>query len=223
MERRVRGLNHSVMMEEVKLCKDKEKIKALRKVLAKEEQLIQEEEGKLTMEEAELSKQRREIDKDRRTIAKQQTEIATLTEATKNLIQEVHERGRVHVDITKQMFSIKEPIPFEPVTVTPGMDQFSVPPAKFQKPKKAKAVLEDLALLLNYVPKAVVLVEGHTAGGAQAVSDVGFAIASERAERVVEVLLRAGVSIHRLESKGRPGTLGDNQYDTKLVTLSWGL
>merc|ERR1719161_1165015 len=98
----------------------------------------------------------------------------------------------------------------------------SPPAAEFQDPDKAREVLGDLALILGYVSKAVVLIEGHTAGGAAAVSDIGYEIASDRAEKVVEMLVAIGVPPHRLESKGKPGSLGDNKFDTKIVTLSWG-
>jgi len=217
---RVRGLHHSFVMWEAKHSKDKEKEQALRAMLNKEEQVLAEYDNAADDAALRLEAGAQELKKDRAIIATQKAEIKFLSAEEKALINDIIRRGRVHVDLEKQVFKFAQPIEFAAEYITPDMDE--APPARFANPALAREIIGDLAQILNYV-KAIVLVEGHTQGGEQAMSHIGFQIASERAEKVVETLLECGVEPKRLEAKGLPGLLGDNKSDVKLVTLSWGV
>jgi hypothetical protein len=217
---RVRGLNHSLIMEEVKLCKDKEKEAALRAMLNKEKDTLAEYEAADLDTASRIEASNQQLSKDRAIIATQKAEIKFLSAEEKALINDIVKRGRVQVDLEKQAFKFAQPIEFAAEYITPDMEE--APPARFENPALAREVIGDLALIMNYV-KAIVLVEGHTQGGEQAMSYIGFQIASERAEKVVETLLEFGVERKCLEAKGMPGLLGDNKSDVKLVTLSWGM
>lgn len=216
---RVRGLQTGLMHGAVKVAKDGNVVRALEQQLARQEQRFQDDKKKLDAKDAAIAEGNAELGADRNTIARQQAEIRALDAETQKLIEEVSQRKRVHVDLETKQFRILEPIEFKACHITASMQH--APPAEFADPDAATAVLVDLAMLLNYVTNAIVLIEGHTAGGTNAVNNLGFEIASERAEKVVEVLLAHGVAEHRLESKGKPGILGDNRFDVKVVTLSW--
>lgn len=138
---------------------------------------------------------------------------------TMNLIDAVVARGRVKVNVEKKIFEFVEQIKFKGVYVTDAMQQ--PPPARFEDPVKAKEILGDLAELLHHISGAMVLIEGHTGGGAKAMTDMGFEVAAMRAEKVKETLIEIGVAPRRLEAKACPGFTGDNMFDVKIVTLAW--
>jgi len=217
---RVRGLHHSLMMEEAKNTKSKEKEDALKAMISKEAEYLTETERAIADEESQIQAGDAELKKDRALIATQKAEIKFLTAEEKALINDIIQRGKVHVDLEKKVFRFVEPIEFAAEYIYPDMDE--APPARFANPAVAREIIGDLAQVMNYV-KAIVLVEGHTSGGEQAMSQIGFQVACERAEKVVETLLEFGIEPKRLEAKGMPGLLGDNKPDVKLVTLSWGV
>lgn len=219
LNKRANGLYQDWMNKKLGEEKDAEKRKALQRQLSQEEARIRAEKERLAREKDILRGQRAAIDADKATIAKQQETIKGLAKNDKRLIDEVISRGKVSVDLDKKLFKIVEPIMFKSVRVPPTMKH--APPAEFEDPDAAKEVLSDLAEILKTVTKPRLLIEGHTAGGQKAVSDIGFEIACERAEKVVKTLVSLGVAQDRLESKGKPGLLGDNKFDTKIVTLSW--
>lgn len=129
-------------------------------------------------------------------------------------------QGRVHVDIEKKLFTFNRPIAFK----RQNIDENTEPPKpQFEDLNESREVLADLASLLLHFKSTVILVEGHTEGGADALGEVFFEVASQRAELVVDTLVSLGISPGRLESRGRPGIIGDNMNDVKIVTLYWGL
>jgi len=218
---RIRGLNHSILLEEKnKQGTSKEKEMALKAMLSKEQDLAAMEK-ELREAESEVAAGAKELKAQRAMIATQKAEIKFLSAVDQSAIKEICNKGKVHVDLEKQIFKFTEPIVFKAEYITPDMEE--APPAEFDNPAAAKDIIGDLAAILNYVKKAVILVEGHTSGGEQAMTPIGFQIASERAEKVKDTLVELGVSRNRLEAKGLPGLLGDNKPDVKLVTLSWGM
>jgi len=218
---RVRGLNHSMLLEETKTQgTSKEKEAAIRAMLSKEQELAALDK-ELREAESEVAEGEKELKEQRKIIATQKAEIKFLSAVDQSAIKEICNKGKVHVDLEKQLFKFVEPIEFKAEYITPDMEE--APPAEFDNPAAAKDIIGDLAAILNYVKKAVILVEGHTSGGEQAMTPIGFQIASERAEKVKDTLVELGVSRNRLEAKGLPGLLGDNKPDVKLVTLSWGM
>lgn len=218
LENRARGLHQSLMMEVQKEAKEEATVSAMQHLLAKEQKALEEEELALGVE-AGMIEHRIETRQDRMRLTEIQVDAQT-----RSLIEDVHRRGKVFVDLEARTFKILKTIQFKEVLVTQQMmKDCAVPPAEYEDPTFAMAVLGDLALLLSYIKKATVLIEGHTAGGTAAMDDVGFVIASERAEKVVDSLISLGIPEYRLESKGMPGLLGDNTADTKIVTLFWGV
>jgi len=217
---RVRGLHHSILLEEQKQGTSQEKEDALKAMLSKEQELS-DLDNQLKETQREVEAGETELKAQRAMIATQKAEIKFLSAEDKALINQINNKGKVHVDLEKKLFKFVEPIHFRAEYITPDMDE--APPAEFDNPAESRAIIGDLAQILNYVKKAVILVEGHTSGGEQAMSKIGFQIASERAEKVVETLVELGVDPKRLEAKGLPGLLGDNSPDVKLKTLSWGM
>lgn len=216
---RTRGLCQDWMAKELAGQKDAAKRRALEEQLAQEEARIKAEKDRLARE-AELEKaQQAQLAADRAKMAKQQEKIKGLAREDKVLVDQIIARNKVSVDLDKKIFKIVEPIEFKSVRVMPTMKH--APPAEFADADAANEVLSDLAQILQTITKPRLLIEGHTAGGSKAVSDIGFEIACERAEKVVKTLVSLGVSKERLESKGKPGLLGDNKFDTKIITLSW--
>lgn len=136
----------------------------------------------------------------------------------KEKIEKIQAAGRVSVDFEKQLITLNQAIPFKQQSIS--LD--SVPPKpEFADPKVAQDVLADLASCLFVLKGTVILVEGHTEGGVNAIAEVFFEVASQRAELVVATLVEMGVPPSWLESRGRPGAMGDNMNDVKIVTLSW--
>lgn len=220
MHGRVQGLQSSAVLDQMKRGHDKQEAEALCRVLAKEQRFLAQEEALLSEEDAEIARQKRELEASEAVISSQRAIIKAIDAETKSLIEAVLRRNKVHVDLGKQAFRIVEPIIFKPVFATKEMQE--APAAEFEDVSKAMEVLGDFAMLLEYLPQSVVLVEGHTSGGSAALTNLGFQIAAERAEKVVAALISLGVPDYRLDAKGRPGIMGDNQFDTKIVTLSWG-
>lgn len=149
-----------------------------------------------------------------------QAEISAgaVSEDSKQKIEKIHANGRVLVDFEKQLFTIQKAIAFRQQNISPD----SAPPKpEFADPIEAREILADLASCLFILKGTVVLVEGHTQGGVNAIADIFFEVASQRAELVVETLVEMGVNPGWLESRGRPGIIGDNMNDVKIVTLSW--
>jgi len=218
---RVRGLNHSEMLEQQKNSKDQEEIAALKAMLSKEEQMLAETGKALHDTESQVEAGNRELQAERARIATQKAEIKFLSAEDQALSNNIVKRGRVHVDLENKVFKFVEPIEFASSYITPDMTE--APPAAFKDDATARAIISDLAEVLKFVKKAIILVEGHTSGGDKAMSTIGYQIASERAEKVVETLVALGIDSKRLEAKGMPGLLGDNKADVKLKTLSWGL
>lgn len=216
---RARGLYQDWMAKELSGQKDAAKRRALERQLAQEEKMIQAEKERLAREAEILRAQRAAKDADEALIAKQQAELQDLVKKDKALVNQINARNKVNVDLDKKLFTIVEPIEFKSIRVLPSMKH--APPAEFANPDAANEVLSDLAEILKTVTQPRLMIEGHTAGGQKAVSDIGFEIACERAEKVVKTLVSLGVSKDRLESKGKPGLLGDNKFDTKIITLSW--
>jgi outer membrane protein OmpA-like peptidoglycan-associated protein len=216
---RTRGMQQDWMAKELMNQKDAAKRRALERELAQEEKLIQAEKDRLQREQEQLRSQQAAEAAARAKIARQQEEIQGLAKKDKQLVDQILARGKVSVDLDKKLFKLIEPIEFKSVFVKTGTKH--APPAEFANPDAANEVLQDLAEILATVTKPRLLIEGHTAGGSKAVSDIGFEIACERAEKVVKTLVSLGVSKDRLESKGKPGLLGDNKFDTKIITLSW--
>jgi len=216
---RARGLYQDWMAKELAANKDAAKRRALEKQLAQEEAMIKAEKERLAREAELLRQQQLEKDADKAKIAAQQAKLQSLAQADKKLIGQINARNKVMVDMDKKLFKIVEPIEFKSVRVLPSMKH--APPAEFANPSAANEVLSDLAEILKTVTQPRLMIEGHTGGGQKAVSDIGFEIACERAEKVVKTLVSLGVSKERLESKGKPGLLGDNKFDTKIITLSW--
>lgn len=136
----------------------------------------------------------------------------------KQKIENIHSKGRVFADFEKQLITINQPIAFQKQTIT---ENKTPPKPAFANLAQAREVIEDLAGLLYYLEGTVVLVEGHTGGGVDAIGEVFFEVASQRAELVMEMLVEFGTPPSRLECRGRPGIIGDNMNDVKLVTLSW--
>lgn len=141
-----------------------------------------------------------------------------LDSLTRAQMDEVLGREKVTVDLIRQKFELLKPIQFDDIPVTKGDPQ----PPLFTDPLAAKEILGDLAILLTYIQGAVILVEAHTSGGSLAMTDHGFAVASERAEFIVATLVELGIPKERLESRGCPGWSGGNSHDIKIVTLAWG-
>jgi len=216
---RARGLYQDWMAKELSGQTDAAKRRALEKQLAMEEERIQAEKARLAREQELLRSQEEAEALARAQIAKQQAEIQGLARKDKQLVDQIISRNRVTVDLDKKIFKIVEPIEFKAIHVTASTKH--APPAEFANPDAANEVLSDLAEILKTVTQPRLMIEGHTAGGSRAVSDIGFEIACERAEKVVKTLVALGVSKDRLESKGKPGLLGDNKFDTKIITLSW--
>lgn len=221
LEARISGMNHQMMVDQLKDTKDAEKRKELQTQISKEEAMLKAKEMEISKEESELAHLREEITEDRRIIAAQTKEITEVTAEVRGLIDEIIAQKRVLVDLETRSFRIVEPIWFKLITVHPDTTRETVPPAEFQNPAAAMAILGDLARILEYLPNAVLMIEGHTRGGGLAVSDVGYEIATERAAKVVETLVRCGVGPHRLEYAGKPGVMGDDCEDTKIITLAW--
>lgn len=218
---RVRGLNHSLLLEEQKQTRgNPEKEEALNAMLRKDQQDLEDLDRALQDTQSRYEAGDRELKAERAVIAKQKRELKFLSAEDKALIAQIANKKRIFVDLEKKIFRFVEPIEFVAEYITPDMDE--APPAEYKNPPLAREIIGDLAQVLNYVKKAIILVEGHTSGGEKAMNHIGFQIASERAEKVVETLVELGVDPKRLEAKGRPGLLGDNQPDVKLVTLSWG-
>lgn len=219
---RCRGLHHSLLLEEQKNTKHKEKEDALAAMLSKEQEMRAETDRALAASDRALAAGDRELANARTTIATQKAEIKFLSVEDKALLRKITDCGRVEVDLEKKMFKFAAPIEFRAEFITPDMEE--APPATYENPQAAREIIGDLAEILNkYVKRAIILIEGHTSGGEQAMTHIGFQIACERAEKVVETLVELGVDRKRLESKGKPGLLGDNHPDVKLVTLSWGI
>jgi len=216
---RTRGLYQDWMSKEAGESRDSEKKRALKEQLAEDQRRVQAEKDRLKAEQDVLRGQQAAIEADRRTLAAQKEKIKSLASKDKALIDRILQRNKVFVDLDKKLFKIVEPIGFKSIRVMPGTKH--APPAEFEDEAAAQEVLSDLAQILEVVPQPRLLIEGHTAGGSKAVSDIGFEIACERAEKVVKMLVSLGVPKHRLESKGKPGLLGDNKFDTKIITLSW--
>jgi len=218
---RVRGLNHSLLLDQMKTSKDRDERDALQAMLSKEQALMADTERDLQITSEKLEASTRELKADRALIATQKAEIKFLKAEDKALINDINRRNKVFVDLEKQIFRFVEPIEFVGEYVTPDMEE--APPAQYRNPQLARETISDLAKILGYVTKVILLVEGHTSGGQEAMSHIGFQIACERAEKVVETLVELGVDPKRLEAKGRPGLLGENKPEVKLVTLSWGV
>jgi flagellar motor protein MotB len=220
---RARGLYQDWMNKELEGQNSEAKKRALKEQLAQDQERARAELAKkkemLAREQDVLKAQQAAIDADKATIAKQREKIKGLAREDKSLIDQILQRNKVSVDLDKKIFKIVEPIEFKSVHVKPGMKH--APPAEFSDPQAAQEVLSDLAQILEKVTEPRLMIEGHTAGGSKAVSDIGFEIACERAEKVVQTLVKLGVPKCRLESKGKPGLLGDNKFDTKIITLSW--
>lgn len=216
---RIKGLYADWMNKEAQAQNEGVRKRALKAQLAQERERALVETERLKREQDALRAQQAAIEADKKIIAKQQETIKGLAREDKKLIDEIISRNKVNVDLEKKTFRIVEPIEFKSVYVKSSMRH--APPAEFADPDAATEVLGDLAKILEKVTEPRLLIEGHTAGGAKAVSDIGFEIACERAEKVVNTLVSLGVPKHRLESKGKPGLLGDNKFDTKIITLSW--
>lgn len=217
---RVRGLHHRILMDEAKGCKSKEKLDSIKAMISQEQEYLEETERAVQDAEARTKAGEAELKKGRALIAEQKAAIKLLTAEEKALINDIVNKGRVHVDLEKKVFRFVEPIEFQPELIYP--DQEEAPPARFQNPAVARAIIADLAQIMIYV-KAIVLVEGHTSGGKEAMSHMGFQVAAERAEKVVETLLEFGVDPKCLKATGKPGLFGDNKADVKLHTVSWGV
>merc|ERR1719316_1613527 len=139
LEDRARGLSHSGFLNSTASAKDKELEAALRATLSKEHMLREQEEAEINADAGQINAQRQEIAQDRGIIADQEKQIAALDQETKNLINTVCQRGKVHVDLPKQVFTIVKPITFKP-------DMKTAPPPEFDDPITAKEILGDLAL-----------------------------------------------------------------------------
>jgi len=225
LNKRHDGLLADLMRDKLKTREmDLEKRNALENQLSKKARDLEDEKARLAKEKDVLRGQRAAIEADKATIAKQQEQLKSMVKKDKQLIDNVLSRGKVHVDLDKQLFKILEPIAFKKIVVKESMKH--APPAEFEDADAATEVLKDLAEIIRILIEGKtssprLLIEGHTAGGAKAVSDIGFEIACARAEKVTKTLVSLGVEADRLESKGKPGLLGDNNFDTKIVTLSW--
>lgn len=192
LEDQERGLQHSLMADQKNATKDATKLEALQSTLAKEQ-------GRL---EADC------------------IEFRALDAVSKAEIDDALRRGKVTMDETRQTFACLETIKFYDSVVT--KNAADLPPPEFENKEAALWVIADLALLLTYIKGAVVLVEGHTSGGQSAMSDIGFAKATQRAQKVVDELMGLGIKKERLEFRGCPGWCGDNRDDIKIITLAWG-
>lgn len=197
LTKRIQGLQHTHMANERTRAIDKEKKAGLSQTLRK----VEKEEASF-LEEAMLETG------------------GILSKELQKSIDEIVEQGRVHVNIEKKLFTCSKPIAFQRQNVDEGKDP---PKPQFENPAEAREVLADLASLLLYLKGTVILVEGHTEGGVDALGEVFFEVASQRAELVVDTLAGFGVPPSRMESRGRPGIIGDNVNDVKIVTLYWGL
>jgi len=194
LEDRARSLQHSLMLDHQKAAKDVNAVNAVKSTLAKEKQMLEARGTQISPKQ--------------------------LDSVTRAQMDEVLGRRKVTVDLSRQAFQCIQPIEFVGIVVT--KDMVDPPAAEFADPEAAREILGDLALLLTFIKGAVVLVEGHTSGGQAAMSEIGFAIATERAELIVATLVELGIQKQRLEARGCPGWLGDNRHDTKIITLAWG-
>merc|ERR1719265_358680 len=157
--------------------KNEAKRQALKDQLEQKEKRIAFEKAKLAAEQDALRAQQAAIKRDQITIEQQQEKIKGLAREDKRKIDQILSRNRVNVDLDKKLFKILEPIEFQSIRVLPSMKH--APPAEFANPDAANEVLSDLAAILEVVKEPRLMIEGHTAGGAKAVSDIGFEIACE--------------------------------------------
>lgn len=206
LETRVRGLQHSLMLDHQKAVTDEKELDALRSTLSKEGQFLE----------------------------AQHDEIKAMDSLTRAQMDEVLGRGKLTVDLRRQTFAFKRPIEFVEFPIGSSLARQirrsaawqqgtgDPPPPEFADPQAAKEILGDLAVLMTFIKGAVLLIESHTSGGQAAMNDFGFVLAAERAELIVATLVELGIQKERLECRGCPGWLGDNRHDTKIVTLAWG-
>jgi len=219
-ERRLVAHEAKLVSKQSQLSADSEKDKQTMASLQKQRDLIKRQQDQIKKEREVSLKKQEELKQQKELSALQREKLKGLDEARSKNIEKILRRGNVHVDMQTQQIKVLKPLPFKPILVTANMK--APPAAAFEDSASANAVLSDLAELLSYIRKAVILVEEHTSGGTLAISDIGFQIATERAELVVQMLVSKGVNAARLEYRGVPGTMGDNEFTTKLVTLSWG-
>jgi outer membrane protein OmpA-like peptidoglycan-associated protein len=218
-ERRLVAHEAKLMTKQAQLSANSEKDRQTMADLQKQHALIRRQQEQIKKEREVSLKKQEDLKQMKELSTLQRERLQGLDNDRSQNIEKVLKRGNVHVDVNKQQIKLLKALPFKPILVT--KDQKVAPPAVFEDPALANTILTDLAELLSYIRKAVVLVEGHTAGGTLAVSEIGFQIATERAELVVQTLKSKGVNPARLEYRGLPGTMGKNEFAVELVTLSW--
>lgn len=125
------------------------------------------------------------------------------------LMQAIHDRGNVFFDADLGEIVLKREIPINPR-----------PPARYSDIRKAQVVLADVVEILNLLPGACVLIEGHTMGGLTELPDAyAHEVAEGRALLVKDSLVMLGGSSYSLVALGLPGVLGNNKNDV-LIKLA---
>merc|ERR1712217_674490 len=110
---------------------------------------------------------------------------------------------------------LKEPIDFKPV------HHGDTPTAEFKDDSKAKSVLSDVAAVLKIYPKAILLIEGHTATPPEKMDKWAHDLSQARAEKVKSTIVSFSIDASRLNTIGLPGNLGSGKHDTVLKITSF--
>lgn len=167
--------------------------------------------AKLRVERAKLLADEKQLKKD----------VKMLEEAQQRAIDAIVARQNVLFDLDAREIMIKGEIRFQPVAK--DGTQVYAPIARFERESEARSreVLRDVVEILNNLPWASVLIEGHTKSlSLDSIDDFDEEVAESRALLVEFTLIEFGANPLQLEAIGLPGALGVNEAGVRLKLVN---